>query len=114
MMCSRTRVAFAAFAIALLLAGSSASVVAKRPPQVAAALPATVALPAEHGALLKQYCMTCHSDRLKTAGLTLESLSISDVGPQAATWEKVVRKVRSGTMPPSGMPRPDSATVEKF
>ena len=114
MICSRTGVALGALAVALSLAASSASAVAERTPRAVSAPPAAGALPAEHGALLKRYCVTCHSDRLKTAGLTLESIGIGDVGPDAATWEKVVRKVRSGTMPPSGMPRPDSATMETF
>ncbi|MGH7972907.1 MAG: c-type cytochrome, partial [Limisphaerales bacterium] len=61
-------------------------------------------------ALLKQYCLGCHSNRLKTAGLTLEALDVRHpaVGGEAAleTWEKVIRKVRVGMMPPHGAPKP--------
>jgi cytochrome c551/c552 len=61
------------------------------------------------GALLSRYCITCHNERLKTAGLMLDKVA-ADVAGDPATWEKVVRKLRSGAMPPSGMPRPDPQT----
>ena len=57
--------------------------------------------------LLDRYCVTCHNERLQTAGLVLDTLDIEHVGERAAVWEKVVRKLRSGTMPPVGRPRPD-------
>jgi hypothetical protein len=60
-------------------------------------------------ALLDQYCVTCHNQKLKTAGLMLDKAD-----PAAETWEKVVRKLRAGAMPPAGMPRPDQATMERF
>ncbi len=65
-------------------------------------------------AVLKEYCVTCHSDKAKTGGLTLESLDIARVGANAQTWEKVVRKVRSGTMPPSGAKRPARTALDSF
>jgi mono/diheme cytochrome c family protein len=65
-------------------------------------------------ALLKRYCISCHNDRLKTAGLALDTLDLRSVGQSAATWEKVVRKLRAGVMPPSGRPRPDEATHDAF
>src|SRR5437762_11746849 len=58
-------------------------------------------------ALLDKYCVTCHNDRAKTAGLTLQTLDLSNMAASAATWEKVVRKLRSGSMPPPAMPHPD-------
>ena len=61
-------------------------------------------------AALNRYCVTCHNSRLKTAGLALDTLQAADVPANAATWEKVVRKLRGGTMPPQGSPRPDPAT----
>jgi mono/diheme cytochrome c family protein len=61
-------------------------------------------------ALIDKYCVSCHNGRLKTAGLALDGLDISSPGENAATWEKVVKKLRSGTMPPAGRPRPDPAT----
>jgi hypothetical protein len=62
-------------------------------------------------ATLDRYCVTCHNQRLRSGELALDSLDVSNVAPQAATWEKVVRKVRAGAMPPAGMPRPDEATA---
>jgi hypothetical protein len=61
-------------------------------------------------AVLDKYCVTCHNQRLKTGGLTLDNLDLAQVPAQAETWEKVIRKLRSGTMPPAGLPRPDAAT----
>jgi hypothetical protein len=63
-------------------------------------------------ALLDQYCVTCHNDRVKTAGLALDKLDINDVGSEAHVWEKVVRKLRGGMMPPQGRPRPNPADLE--
>ncbi len=57
-------------------------------------------------ALLNQYCVTCHNQKLKTAGLELDKLDTAHVADHAEKWELVVRKLRSGMMPPSGMPRP--------
>ena len=56
--------------------------------------------------LLDQYCVTCHNQRLKTAGLTLDKLDPSNVAAHPESWEKVVRKLRAGMMPPAGLPRP--------
>ena len=65
-------------------------------------------------ALVNQYCVTCHNQRLKTGGLILDTLDIGDVGPHAETWEKVVRKVKTGLMPPAGARRPDRALLDAF
>jgi hypothetical protein len=65
-------------------------------------------------ALLKQYCVTCHNDTAKTGGLSLETLDIDRPEANAETWEKVVRKLRAGLMPPTGAPRPDAATYATF
>ena len=56
--------------------------------------------------LLDQYCVTCHNERLQTAGLLLDKIDDLHVGADGATWEKVVRKLRSGAMPPAGRRRP--------
>src|SRR5437867_3591492 len=59
-------------------------------------------------ALLDQYCVTCHNDRTKRANLSLEKLDLAThVGENPQFWEKVVRKLRAGVMPPPGMRRPD-------
>ena len=57
-------------------------------------------------ATVDAYCVTCHNQRLKTGGLTLDDVSLSDPGAHADVWEKVIRKVRGGMMPPPGVPRP--------
>src|SRR2546422_6549830 len=61
-------------------------------------------------ALLDQYCVTCHNDRTKRANLSLEKLDLATAGDNPQLWEKVVRKLRAGMMPPPGIRRPDSAT----
>jgi mono/diheme cytochrome c family protein len=66
---------------------------------------------APYRALVDQYCVTCHNARLKTGDLVLERLDMSHVDAEAAIWEKVVRKVRAGVMPPQGARRPDDATT---
>ena len=65
-------------------------------------------------ALLDQYCVTCHNERLKTAGLLLDHLDVEHVGAGADVWEKVAQKIRSGAMPPAGSRRPDTPTLEAF
>jgi cytochrome c551/c552 len=63
-------------------------------------------------ALINQYCVTCHNERAKTAGLLLDKLDIDHAGDHAEAWEKVIRKLRGGMMPPQGMPRPDQASID--
>jgi len=64
--------------------------------------------------LLNSYCTGCHNGKLKTAGLALDSLNTEQVGPDAAVWEKVLRKVQSGQMPPVGRTRPDKEAASHF
>ena len=61
--------------------------------------------------LLDQYCVTCHNQRLKTANLMLDKMDVEHIADGAEVWEKVIRKIHGGTMPPVGMPRPDQATL---
>jgi mono/diheme cytochrome c family protein len=77
--------------------------------QAPAAAPTQTARP-----LMQQYCVTCHNDRLKTGDLVLAGIDASDARQHAAVLEKVVRKLRGGTMPPAGSPRPDKATLDAF
>ena len=65
-------------------------------------------------ALLNQYCITCHNERAKTGNLTLDKLDLAHPGDNPETWEKVVRKLRAGMMPPSGAPRPERAALDSF
>jgi hypothetical protein len=63
-------------------------------------------------AALQKYCVTCHNDRLKTAGLTLANVDVEHPAMNAETWEKVIRKLRTRAMPPSNAPRPDTQTYD--
>ena len=65
-----------------------------------------------HGAVVEQYCVACHNDKLRTAGLVLDGLDLSNVSATAEVWEKVVSKLRRREMPPPGRPRPDNATYD--
>ncbi|MGB6945834.1 MAG: DUF1592 domain-containing protein [Bryobacteraceae bacterium] len=65
-------------------------------------------------ALLNQYCVVCHNQRLKTAGLMLDQLDVSQMHEHAEVWEMVVRKLRAGMMPPAGMRRPDGPVMESM
>ncbi len=77
-------------------------------------------------AVIDRYCATCHNQRTRAGNLALDTLDVSAAGRDAnpgapaarserggvEMWEKVVRKVRTGMMPPSGAPRPDRATLD--
>jgi mono/diheme cytochrome c family protein len=66
----------------------------------------TPAPAAETAAVVNQYCATCHNERLMTANFAIDRLNPEKVQQNPAMWEKVVRKLRTGTMPPPGSPRP--------
>jgi hypothetical protein len=100
------------FGVALLIAGVSLPLAAS---QVSAGARArTGAVPGNAAvtgaplsrAFLDQYCVTCHNEKSRTAKLALDTLDLDRVEAHAETWEKVVRKLRAGSMPPAGMPRP--------
>jgi len=78
------------------------------------ATPKPAAAASGEAAFLNQYCITCHNQRLKTASLSLDLLDVSTVGGDADTWEKVVKKIRTGMMPPSGAKRPDRSALDAF
>ena len=63
---------------------------------------------------MKRYCATCHSERQKSGGLVLEGVSVANPASEAELFEKVIRKVRAGMMPPQGMPRPEQAELDRF
>ena len=81
-----------------------------QPPQAPAA--ATTASP--DSTFLTQYCIGCHNQRAKVAGLALDTLDLSKMGADAETWEKVVKKIRTGMMPPSGARRPERTALDGF
>ena len=65
-------------------------------------------------ALLDRFCLSCHNQKLKLGGLALDTMSLSAIGTGTDTWEKVVRKMRAGLMPPAGRPRPDAVAYDGF
>ena len=65
--------------------------------------------PIDIRATLDKYCITCHSERLHTAGLVLERIDVSNPAAHADVWERVITKLHARSMPPAGMPRPDVA-----
>jgi mono/diheme cytochrome c family protein len=72
------------------------------------------ARPAADREFLTRNCAACHDQRLRTAGLTLDDADLTRVGADPQKWEKVVRKLRTGMMPPAGRPRPDPAATAAF
>jgi mono/diheme cytochrome c family protein len=69
---------------------------------------------APYRALLGRYCFTCHNETLKTAGLVLSAADVENPVAGAEVWEKVIRKLRTRGMPPTGMPRPTEAEYDAF
>jgi len=62
-------------------------------------------------AVVQRYCVTCHNDQLRTGNVSLQSIDIDRADEQAATAERMIRKLRAGMMPPPGMPRPAGDTL---
>src|SRR5262245_54853765 len=71
-----------------------------------AAPPAAAQTTSDQRRLLDRYCVTCHNERLKTGNLTLDQFDVATPGAHPEVWEKVVHKLRTGTMPPPNMPQP--------
>ena len=95
--------------------GVDAGSPAQAPPATPPARPAAqdpAAAAAANSATIKQYCVTCHNARAKTGGLSLEGLDLAKAAEAPDVWEKVIRKVRVGMMPPQGVPQPDRPTRE--
>ena len=95
----------------LLVSGAAATFSATVYPQQ----PRDVVSPAvAQQAVITRYCVSCHNNRAKTGGLSLEELNITRVGDHSEVWEKVVQKVHANLMPPPDRPRPDRATVKSL
>ena len=71
----------------------------------AAPRPAAGQTEAPSRALLDRYCVSCHNERLQTAGVMFDQVDIGQVAAHRELFEKVARKLRSGQMPPQGRPR---------
>ncbi len=70
--------------------------------------------PLDQRFLLDQYCVACHNNQLEVGGLSLQQLDPMNVADAPEIWEKVVRKLRAGSMPPQPRPRPDAPTYNRF
>src|SRR4051812_28141965 len=115
------RTLLAAAVLALLSLGVSAAGRAPQsPPRTAvpAAAPIVPAItPAAYQEMLNKYCVTCHNQKARIpagAPLALDAANIQDPGADAAIWEKVVRKIGVGAMPPQGSPTPGTAELNRF
>ncbi len=67
---------------------------------------------AQQLAVIDQYCVKCHNSEDFAGGIAFDLLSLSDMGHDAATWERAVRKLRAGLMPPRNNPRPERAVLD--
>src|SRR5271154_2167481 len=65
-------------------------------------------------AFLDRYCAACHNQKTHAAGLVLQNSNSNHPESNPAVWEKVIRKVGGGEMPPAGMPRGDDASLKMF
>jgi mono/diheme cytochrome c family protein len=77
-------------------------------------VPPAAATAAPSRALIDAYCIGCHNQRAKVAGLAFDTLDISDVSSHAEVWEEAVRKLRGNLMPPPGARRPAQADIDAF
>ncbi len=72
------------------------------------------ATPADRKHMLTQYCAGCHNDKLKTAGMSVVPLDAENLAANEPTWEKILRRLSLGEMPPKGMPRPPKEQIGDF
>jgi len=103
----------ASYVVAVGAGSAQAARVSSQAPQP----PAAAAAPSQSmppRAVLEKYCITCHNQRIKTAGLTLDTMDIAAIADHAEVWEDVLLKVSTGVMPPAGRPRPDKAARDGF
>jgi mono/diheme cytochrome c family protein len=73
--------------------------------------------PVTYQAMLKRYCIGCHNSRNALpagAPLALDTANLADPGAEATTWERVVKKLGVGAMPPQGSPTPGHAELTRF
>src|SRR5215468_6251360 len=89
------------------MASAAVAMVAAAPAQSTPAVPAQAS---SVEAIVRQYCVTCHNDRTKTADLSLEKVDATNVAANAEIWERVVRKLERRAMPPQGARHPEEGT----
>ena len=101
-----SRVSFSGASILVVASCFWLTLDAQQPPPQ----PAVAQAPTDHTRFVTRYCASCHNDRLKRGGLSLDAAVRDEVGHAPEVWEKVLRKVRARQMPPVGLPRPDETT----
>jgi len=74
----------------------------------------TAPAPADHQQLLTRYCQGCHNDRAKTGGMSVQPLKLDNLAANDETWEKILRKISLGEMPPSGAAKPPKESLTEF
>jgi len=100
------RATLARLLLAAAITAVASGVRAQSPP------PAATAAPDAHARTIQDYCIGCHNDRARTGGLSLQGADLAAVPQHADVWERVVRKLRLGVMPPQGARRPDRAVLD--
>ena len=83
-------------------------------PAVHTATTLSAATPADRQRMLAQFCGGCHNDKVKTAGMSVMPLKADNIGAHTATWEKILRRVSLGEMPPRGMKCPSKEEIADF
>ncbi|MEP7309452.1 MAG: DUF1592 domain-containing protein [Acidobacteriota bacterium] len=102
--------------VSVWLASAGWTILHASAPQTKSDPPPVPAAAQPYREVLDRYCVTCHNQRAKEppGQITLDNLDLSHVADAAETWEKVVRRLHAGTMPPQPARRPDSATYERL
>jgi mono/diheme cytochrome c family protein len=115
---ANSRAAIFALLIAAWIAVAVSVQSSGAPQQTPAAVPNTPPVVSSNApvssprAVLDAYCVTCHNQRLRTAGLALDTLDVTTPGANPDVWERVIEKLRARAMPPPGLRRPDPATYQ--
>ncbi len=107
---ARTRVAILTWLAGVLLV-VSLTIVHTAPQDTAARSAADAE---RHLATITQYCVACHNDRTKAAGVSFQGVTAASIGEHAETWEKALRKLRGRQMPPPGSRQPDQQEIDAF
>lgn len=95
----------------LLLAAFAAGALAAAPQEASRQAPSSTD---PNRALVNRYCVTCHNQKLRTAKLAFDTMDLAHPEKDALTWERAIRKLRGGMMPPPGAPRPPVEAVAAF
>ena len=96
-------------AVALLGGHTSRQALARTASAMSVHSPQVVQDPAE---VLGTYCIVCHNQTRNTAGLAIDALVVTEPSANSEVWERVIKKLRTRTMPPGGRPRPDDASYD--